>query len=318
MGAKRHRTLPKPTRMLYFWFAAVMAFQTPCNPLLSPCVARNRALSSEVFESFVADSPFFEALMLLPQIVFYENGARLGISERFENPQLASKEYILYGKVEAEIMASLGNGVISSIYLQSDDLDEIDVAEIFGGNLHNYQSNFFVKGNTTTYDRGGHHDLSSSPVHNFHKYGVEWHSERIIWTVDNKVVRQLERDNPQGFPSSPMRIMISLWAGGDPSNSEGTIQWAGGVTTYEDLPYYMCIRNVRMVDYSTGKEYIYAKNRKVIAVNGQVFGRIESSPGSPEDKDERKFVQGVRSNGVSGIGGYLLFLLLLTVFSMFV
>ena len=48
----------------------------------------------------------------------------------------------MYGKVEAEIKGAAGKGIISSFYLQSDDLDEIDVVEIFGSDPYEFQTNF--------------------------------------------------------------------------------------------------------------------------------------------------------------------------------
>ena len=48
----------------------------------------------------------------------------------------------MYGKVEAEIKGAAGKGIISSFYLQSDDLDEIDVVEIFGSDPMNFKPIF--------------------------------------------------------------------------------------------------------------------------------------------------------------------------------
>lgn len=45
-----------------------------------------------------------------------------------------------------------GTGIISSIVLESDDLDEVDW-EFIGGNSTSVETNYFGKGNTTSYDR---------------------------------------------------------------------------------------------------------------------------------------------------------------------
>lgn len=157
--------------------------------------------------------------------------------------------YIMHGKVEAEIMSLGEPGMISSLYLQSDDLDEIDVVELSGSFHETYQTNFFVKGHVGNYERGEFHRLLSSPHTTFHKYAVEWTSEEMIWLVDNKVVRRVRKENPHGFPTSPQRVFLSLWAGGDPDNSAGTIQWAGGPTSYGQVPYTMNVRNLLVMNY---------------------------------------------------------------------
>lgn len=230
----------------------------PCNPLLDPsCLAQNRALGACFHHRFSQPLDQFIATTCPSGLDYSKEGLTLTLKERFDNPSLTSSFYILHGKVEAEISASKGRGVISSFYLHSDDLDEIDIAEIFGGDPFEFQSNFFVKGNTTTYDRGGYHTMTISPIGNYHKYAVEWTPEKVEWYLNGARVRVLKRDDPQGMPSSPMRLTFSLWAGGDPSNKEGTILWAGGSTNYAELPFQMHVRHVSVCDYSLGKEYVY-------------------------------------------------------------
>lgn len=56
----------------------------------------------------------------------------------------------------------------------------------------------------------------------------------------------------QGYPQSPMNIRIGVWAGGDPTNNAGVIEWAGGETDYTKSPYPMYVKSVNVQDYSTG------------------------------------------------------------------
>lgn len=237
----------------------------PCNPNNDDtCLARNTALGKELFETFDTISPYFHS-STCPLSIQYseEENLKLTINKRFDNPSLMSKFYILYGKVEADILASDGQGIISSIYLQSDDLDEIDIAEIFGGRPQEFQSNYFVKGNTTTYDRGGYHPMNTPPMSEYHRYGVEWTPNEIVWKLDGETVRVLTSDSPQGFPTSPMFLKFSLWAGGDPDNEIGTIGWAGGESDYDNVPYSMFVKKVHIIDYSTGSEYCYGHSAKL-------------------------------------------------------
>ncbi|ABN64366.2 hydrolase activity, hydrolyzing O-glycosyl compounds, partial [Scheffersomyces stipitis CBS 6054] len=232
-----------------------------CNPNTDKkCFARDAALATSIFEPFTSSSKRFRPLADSPGISYCDNGAKLTMTKRFDNPSIVSNFYILYGKVEVEIKAAAGTGIISSFYLQSDDLDEIDVAEVFGGDIYEFQTNFFVKGNTTTYDRGGYHPMPVPPMQEFNKYGIEWTPQKLIWTLNGVPVRTLTNDTPHGFPNSPMDIKFSLWAGGDPDNEQGTIDWAGGITQYTQLPFSMYVKNMYAMDYSTGIEYNYGNS----------------------------------------------------------
>jgi hypothetical protein len=72
----------------------------------------------------------------------------------------ANIDYVFFGKITAVVKAADGAGIVSSVILQSDDLDEIDW-EWLGGDTTQVQSNYFSKGDTTTYDRGGTHPVSN-------------------------------------------------------------------------------------------------------------------------------------------------------------
>ena len=70
----------------------------------------------------------------------------------------------------------------------------------------------------------------------------------------------LEYEDANGgksFPQSPMNVRLGIWAGGDKDNDKYTIEWAGGETDYDAGPYTMYVQNVRVADFSSGKEYKY-------------------------------------------------------------
>jgi hypothetical protein len=54
-----------------------------------------------------------------------------------------------------------------------------------------------------------------------------------------------------------MTVRLGIWAGGDPGNSKGTIEWAGGLTDYSKGPYTMYVQSAAISDASTGKSYEY-------------------------------------------------------------
>ncbi|GES72290.1 hypothetical protein SCEPF1_0281000100 [Saccharomyces cerevisiae] len=201
------------------------------------------------------------------------------LAKRYDNPSLKSNFYIMYGKLEVILKAANGTGIVSSFYLQSDDLDEIDI-EWVGGDNTQFQSNFFSKGDTTTYDRGEFHGVDT-PTDKFHNYTLDWAMDKTTWYLDGESVRVLSNTSSEGYPQSPMYLMMGIWAGGDPDNAAGTIEWAGGETNYNDAPFTMYIEKVIVTDYSTGKKYTYGDQsgswESIEADGGSIYGRYDQA-----------------------------------------
>lgn len=236
-------------------------------------VTLNPPFPPHVAELFTSEPLFFNASR---HVAFTPVGANLGIFRRYNNPMIQSLGYLWHGRVQADIMGAVGTGVILLFYMQSDDLDEIDIVETFGGNVFTCQTNFFVKGNISNHARGEYHMPPLSPLTQYHTYAVEWTADHIVWTIDGTEVRRTLSSDPHGFPLLPMRVIASLWAGGDADNERGTIDWAGGPTNYDLVPYIMRIRNVRIDNYLGGDERAYTVGR-----DGQV-GRA-GAPGAPHN-----------------------------------
>lgn len=55
-----------------------------------------------------------------------------------------------------------------------------------------------------------------------------------------------------------MNVRIGVWAGGDPSNAKGTIEWAGGETDYSKAPFTMYIKDVTIVNYNPAESYTWS------------------------------------------------------------
>jgi beta-glucanase (GH16 family) len=186
----------------------------------------------------------------------------------------------MFGKYSVTMKAAPGTGIVSSLVLQSDDLDEIDW-EWLGGKPNEVQSNYFGKGQTTTYDRAAIHAVSNTQQQ-WHTYSVEWTASQIIWQIDGATVRVLSAANANGqFPQTPMQLKLGSWSGGDPSNSPGTIQWAGGLSNYANAPYTMYVKSLSVVDYSTGTSYSYSDQSgsagSIVAAGGKVSGNTGGS-----------------------------------------
>jgi hypothetical protein len=93
-------------------------------------------------------------------------GSEFTINARGDAPTVKTRFYIFFGQVEVIMKAASGQGVVSSIVLQSDDLDEVDW-EWIGGNSSYVQTNYFGKGNTTSFDRAVWHTVDN-PQDNYH------------------------------------------------------------------------------------------------------------------------------------------------------
>lgn len=248
-----------------------------CNPLSSSSCQADKALATDLSEDFSTKSSNFEIVSAESGVSYGDDGLTLTIKKRLDNPSLKSKFYIMFGRIEAHIKAGNGTGIVSSFYLQSDDLDEIDI-EFLGGDDTQFQSNYFSKGDTTTYDRGEYHTIGGdSPQSAFHNYTIDWTEKECVWYLDGNAVRTLKNTSSEGYPQSPMYLMTGIWAGGDSSNEAGTVEWAGGKTDYSQAPFAMHIKDLVVSDYSTGKEYSYSDKSgdwtSIKAKDGEVNGR---------------------------------------------
>ena len=204
-----------------------------------------------------------------------DEGVTFTVAGSGQAPQLMSVFYIMFGRVEITMKAAHGAGIVSSLVLQSDTLDEIDF-EWLGADPHEVQSNYFGKGQVTDYNRGQFHQMEKNNQEEFLTYIFDWTKDRTEFYVDGTLVRTLtfdEADDNQ-YPQSPMQVKFGAWSGGDPANPPGTVEWAKGPTDFADGPFHMVVRDVKVTDYSTGKEYRYTDNsgnwESIEAVDGKV------------------------------------------------
>jgi beta-glucanase (GH16 family) len=158
--------------------------------------------------------------------------------------------------------------------------------EFIGGENYRVQSNYFGKGDTSTYDRMNYIPVSD-PQNDEHTYSVNWTSSAITWLVDGAAVRTLTYEDAQGgsrFPQTPMKLKVGIWAGGDPAgNAKGTVTWAmggqPGSTDYSKGPFSMFVESINIVNYSPADTYKYKDNTgswESIDVIGGTAGGIVS------------------------------------------
>ncbi|KAE8338568.1 hypothetical protein BDV24DRAFT_176748 [Aspergillus arachidicola] len=245
---------------------------TSCNPTKANCPKDPAFGTSAVFDLTKSLPNKWKTVGTVTQ---GKDGVALTVAKKLDGPVLQSDFYIMFGRVEFTIKAAPGAGIVSSAVLQSDCLDEIDW-EWLGGDNAQVQTNYFGKGDTTTYDRGAFHpDLGNHDT--FKTYTIDWDSNRILWQIDGNTVRTLEEKNAKGqYPQTPCFIKVGPWAAGDPSNSPGTIDWAGGQVDYAEGPFTMFLKSIKVTDYSSGSAYEYTDKsgswKSIKAIDGSVKG----------------------------------------------
>lgn len=236
-------------------FASLAVAQTftDCNPLNKTCPADPALGTSHTFN--LTSNSLGDTWNTTAGTVDYSNnqGGRFTIAKKGDSPTVKSDFYIFFGEVHVVMKAAKGQGIVSSIVLESDDLDEIDW-EFLGGNNTVVETNYFGKGNTTAYDRAIYYPVAT-PTDSFHEYSVKWTKAAVQWLIDGTVVRTLAYADANGgsnFPQTPMNVRLGIWAGGDPSEPKGTIEWAQGETDYSKVPFTMVVQSVNVIDYSGG------------------------------------------------------------------
>lgn len=230
---------------------------TTCNPLEKTCPAdKGTTKASQTFD-------FTQSLdgwtTTAGTVNTGSSGAEFTLAKQGDAPTIETDFYIFFGEVSVTMKAAPGTGVVSSIVFESDDLDEIDW-EALGGDSTTIETNYFGKGDTSTYDRDTWPAVSD-PQNTWHTYTVNWQKDATTWSIDGAVVRTLNYADAQSgtrYPQTPMRVRIGIWAGGDPTNGEGTIEWAGGETDYSDAPFNMYVKAVTIKNANPAASYTFS------------------------------------------------------------
>jgi beta-glucanase (GH16 family) len=186
----------------------------------------------------------------------FTRGASFTVEKKLDSPTVQSNFHIFFGQVEVIMLSAPGRGIVSSIVIQSDDLDEIDWEWIGGNNTH-VQTNYFGKGNTTSYDRAVWHEVET-PQQLYHNYTTDWQPDKIDFYIDGHNVRTLKKENANGgknYPQTPANVRLGIWPGGDPKNNKYIVEWAGGAVDYGKAPFTMAVKSVRVTDAHTATEY---------------------------------------------------------------
>jgi hypothetical protein len=127
--------------------AALAAAQTfsDCNPMEKAC-PNNPAMPKTWETDFTAGKDAVKGWkQTAGSLTYGAEGAEFTVERKGDAPTIGSEGYFHFGYVEVVMKAAPGVGIISSIVLQSDDLDEVDW-EWIGGVDSLVQANYFGKG----------------------------------------------------------------------------------------------------------------------------------------------------------------------------
>ncbi|EEA25659.1 hypothetical protein TMatcc_006115 [Talaromyces marneffei ATCC 18224] len=230
-----------------------------CNPLNGTCPADPGLANYTFYTDFtVGDSAFEFWNTTAGTVHSTSQGAAFTINKEGDSPTIQTAFYFFFGHVDVKMKVANGTGIVSSVVFLSDDLDEIDWEGI-GTYNYEIETNYFGKDNTTSYDRATYPNVTT-PCDTFHTYSVDWTTEQIQWFIDGDLKRTLAYNdalNGANFPQTPMVLKLGIWAGGDPSEGEGTIEWAGGETDFNDAPFTMYVESVNITNYYPAESYTY-------------------------------------------------------------
>ena len=93
----------------------------------------------------------------------------------------------------------------------------------------------------------------------------------------------------RNYPQTPVNVRIGIWAGGDPANDPGTIEWSGGETDYSAGPFTMVLEKIEVVNENPAKSYSYGdltgdyQSIKIDGSGGSVNG---GSPGASQSSSQ--------------------------------
>ncbi|KAK3381540.1 glycoside hydrolase family 16 protein [Podospora didyma] len=229
---------------------------TDCDPTKKDC-PNPKAVGSKIIDVDFRKgaNSFFNVLEGTKLTYDDKQGAIFTINKETDAPTISSgNKYIFFGRVDVTVKVAPGAGVVTSFVLQSDDLDEIDW-EWLGGDAAQVQTNYFSKGCTQVYDRGGFSPVGN-PQDNFITYTINWTPEKLEWIINGAVVRTLLAANAKGcsgYPQTPMQIKLGTWVAGRKDAPQGTIDWAGGLTNFANAPFNAAYQEIKIQDYMGGQ-----------------------------------------------------------------
>ena len=143
-----------------------------------------------------------------------------------------------YGRVEVRMRTPAGKGLWPALWLlplTHESRPEVDVMEILGHTPRKLRAHFhYVDGDGEQVSKG-HTWRGADSSARWHRYGLRWTPERLVWLVDGK--KQWTFDEEEFVPQEPMYLLINLAVGGD---------WPGDPAPSTEFPAALEVDYVRI------------------------------------------------------------------------
>lgn len=214
------------------WVLPHLTGWRPAPITARPAPSSGRPLA---FASLTAPSPWFgPAAGTFPgNLASFERcgpaydaeGARLVLVETAGDPRpyrshaLASLRPFGHGRFEADIKPHAGSGLITGFFLHRDEpRQEIDIEFVGGHPTRMLVNVFFNPGDDGAKMAFGYRgspcwvDLGFDTTADWHRYAIDWRSDRVTWLVNGEVVHERLSWDPTPVPHLPMRLHANLWA----------------------------------------------------------------------------------------------------------
>lgn len=176
---------------------------------------------------------------------------------------LSTTRYWYYGQASAVMRHGSWAGVVNTFIGMSGTKDEIDW-EYTTASDQDVETNYYWRGDPEGYTHGysvPNTTLNSISKPRFsakdwHTYTLNWSPNRLQWIIDGTVVRNLyrkhtlEKDGIYHYPSSPMRLQLSIWGAGDGSFQQGTVDWSGGLIDWSKAENGRFVNMIKSVSIS--------------------------------------------------------------------
>jgi len=116
---------------------------TDCNPMEKDC-PNDPAMPATFDTDFKAGKDAIKGWkQTAGSLSYVPGGAQFSVAQKGDAPTIQSEGFLHFGYVEVKMTAAKGQGIISSIVLQSQNLDEVDW-EWIGGQEGHVEMNYFV------------------------------------------------------------------------------------------------------------------------------------------------------------------------------
>ncbi|MDP4006252.1 family 16 glycosylhydrolase [Methylobacterium sp. NEAU K] len=134
----------------------------------------------------------------------------------FSCAEIQTKERYGYGTYEVRMRAGAASGLVSAFFTYNGPEDgdrrtndEIDF-EFLGKDTRGVQLNYFTSG---TGQHESFESLGFDASTTMADYALEWLPDRIRWSVNGRLLREVRAAPDRPIPSHPSKIILSIWSG---------------------------------------------------------------------------------------------------------